>query len=1286
MKNGKKWISGLLAIACTLGMFAFGACKDDESEDDNKVDFEEEVEVVEFKLDYRARTLSLLETFQLEVRGYDNLTWSSSDSTIVSVDQNGLITANGYGTATITVVSGEYSDTCVVTVEDVGLVPTIQTNGVHGALALLRGDNYALDCSVLFNGKTYDDATFTFVSSDTQVATVSAEGVITALQQGETTVTITASWRNYETVLLTENLQVTVNPNLSIEFSLADEEIYTVSEEIDGVQYTNETDATWRIVLEDVDVTATTAVEFIYSEPSVVEVSADGKVTALKKGETEIAVQCTIDGKTYVSLGAPITVFAPEKSLTPVEAVVYATTDTTGLRIENLQGEFLSLSCVFGDFTDDVRVDGANISVYNTNFADMRGETRFFIETDVYTYLYDVIFATHTIATAQEFRDFTALYKEQDSTDFYAVLTADIDFENNTVSNTRQNRFKGKFNGMGHAIKNVYISGGSQGALFGSLQNATIENLALINVNGNGKADSENNRGDYLLAEYVYGNATAIRNVYVKGSYVNEGVNHGIVYSSGNTLIENCVVDITYATNPTTAYLYGREDTKGATVMNSYGVSNATTTMFENTDTAADLEGRVGKQIADILSALKTDVQTDGWSKYWSADEYGVYFGGKLIATDAETVLKTEKEIALYEYSETDKSYAKKTTLDIDLSTITDGESATRVFVGGEEVVTFENGTLHVDTALCVTGDNAMEISVYAGGKVFVQPYTVLSHKISTSAQFSAFVKSYGTEDSTSFYAVLTSDIDYDGNSVSHNRSSRFKGRFDGRGYAIKNVLVTGGSQGGLFGALFSAKIENLALINVSGNGIADGNGNRGDYLLGEYVYGTGTEIRNIYVKGSYVSDGINYGIVRSEGDKKIENCVVDITYANAPQTAYLYGNENATTAKLAHCYGVSNATTTLFTSGDTAESLKGFVGANMSDISVALKADVETGDGWSKYWSTDEYGVYFNGQLIATLGESVVNEPKRLATYTYSQASGTYTKQDTLSINLLELTNGSAIAKVFVNGVETDVVEGVLQLNVADCSVGEETLEILVYAGSKMITQRYTIASHEISTIDQFITFINGATNNDANLYAVLTADIDYDDKTLSINEKDETSQTAQFRGAFDGMGHTVSNWQVSGRGGVFGPFKGTVKNVAFVNIVNTRGAENNASGILFGYTYGGAVENVYVKGSFDVERAACGINSRGNEITWTNCVFDVTFKDGTASHSVLQNQKDSMLTNVYAIGNGAQLSTKVATAPYKTATALVSSVGETLANVSADDCWTIQNGDLYFGNTKVE
>lgn len=54
----------------------------------------------------------------------DNLgmTWSSSDNSIASVDQNGLVTANGIGVATIKVVADEYPETvfatCTITVKE----------------------------------------------------------------------------------------------------------------------------------------------------------------------------------------------------------------------------------------------------------------------------------------------------------------------------------------------------------------------------------------------------------------------------------------------------------------------------------------------------------------------------------------------------------------------------------------------------------------------------------------------------------------------------------------------------------------------------------------------------------------------------------------------------------------------------------------------------------------------------------------------------------------------------------------------------------------------------------------------------------------------------------------------------------------------------------------------------------------------------------------------------------------------------------------------------------------
>lgn len=47
----------------------------------------------------------------------DPIYWTSSDTNVASVSRSGLVTVTGCGTCTITVTSGQYSDTCVIVVE-----------------------------------------------------------------------------------------------------------------------------------------------------------------------------------------------------------------------------------------------------------------------------------------------------------------------------------------------------------------------------------------------------------------------------------------------------------------------------------------------------------------------------------------------------------------------------------------------------------------------------------------------------------------------------------------------------------------------------------------------------------------------------------------------------------------------------------------------------------------------------------------------------------------------------------------------------------------------------------------------------------------------------------------------------------------------------------------------------------------------------------------------------------------------------------------------------------------
>lgn len=122
-----------------------------------------------------------------------SVTWSSSDIQILSVDQGGLVTATAPGTATIyaTTVDGGFTETCEISVE----VPVVNVTGV--TLQNCPGDTLLVDSvyqlMAAIAPEDADDKQLYWISSDESVAIVDADGLITALSVGETTITVTAN-------------------------------------------------------------------------------------------------------------------------------------------------------------------------------------------------------------------------------------------------------------------------------------------------------------------------------------------------------------------------------------------------------------------------------------------------------------------------------------------------------------------------------------------------------------------------------------------------------------------------------------------------------------------------------------------------------------------------------------------------------------------------------------------------------------------------------------------------------------------------------------------------------------------------------------------------------------------------------------------------------------------------------------------------------------------------------------------------------------------------------------
>ncbi len=119
------------------------------------------------------------------------LMWSSSNTAVATVDANGLVTAVAAGYATITAeVAETYASVeCNITVNDLAM--SMSNSNVE----IYVGNRELLTVAVSPEGFTYE---LEWSSSDTDVATVDDNGLVTAVAQGEATITAKLKERDDE--------------------------------------------------------------------------------------------------------------------------------------------------------------------------------------------------------------------------------------------------------------------------------------------------------------------------------------------------------------------------------------------------------------------------------------------------------------------------------------------------------------------------------------------------------------------------------------------------------------------------------------------------------------------------------------------------------------------------------------------------------------------------------------------------------------------------------------------------------------------------------------------------------------------------------------------------------------------------------------------------------------------------------------------------------------------------------------------------------------------------------
>lgn len=225
-----------------------------------------------------------LQATVLPANANQSVTWKSSASSTVSVDETGKVTALKEGTAVITVrAQDSKTATCTVTVpsETSGEVPVENVTLNKAELTLEVGASETLEATV-----TPDNASkeVSWESSEPETASVDNNGKVTAIKEGAAVITVTAEGNK------TATCKVTVEPK------------GTGQKPVDSITLNKTVLALKVDQSETLEATVSpdnaAKVEWKSEDPTTATVDENGKVTAKKQGVTK--VMATAGGKSAV--------------------------------------------------------------------------------------------------------------------------------------------------------------------------------------------------------------------------------------------------------------------------------------------------------------------------------------------------------------------------------------------------------------------------------------------------------------------------------------------------------------------------------------------------------------------------------------------------------------------------------------------------------------------------------------------------------------------------------------------------------------------------------------------------------------------------------------------------------------------------------------------------------------------------------------------------------------------------------------------------------------------------
>ncbi len=235
---------------------------------------------VELSLDITELDLKEDDVYSLDVQSNGEVSYASSDPSVVTIDEDGVVTAIGVGEATLYVTSAlddQVTRTVTVTVDRL-ITLSIGTD----AITLTEDDTYQVVAT------SNDDVTYE--SSNLNIFVVDEDGLITAQNEGTATLTVTSTYDDTVTATMTVNVDKLVTLAVT-----QDDYVMVVGDMV------------------TLDVTTNDSITYQSSEPNVASVTAGGTITANQFGTATIYITSVSDNTKVIEVS--VTVFKYTEAL-----------------------------------------------------------------------------------------------------------------------------------------------------------------------------------------------------------------------------------------------------------------------------------------------------------------------------------------------------------------------------------------------------------------------------------------------------------------------------------------------------------------------------------------------------------------------------------------------------------------------------------------------------------------------------------------------------------------------------------------------------------------------------------------------------------------------------------------------------------------------------------------------------------------------------------------------------------------------------------------------------------